>query len=146
MVECQPSKLNTWVRFPSPAFFAQIAQSVEQRTENPRVTGSIPVLGICHTCASGRVVLCLLAKEKVAGSIPVSRSLRKERSLILQASFLYASDIHSIPRLNQGTLYSLICKCLLFRLATFLYLTVLSKKATELHRGATSFSIFREAS
>ena len=76
MVECQPSKLNTWVRFPSPAFFAQIAQSVEQRTENPRVTGSIPVLGICHTCASGRVVLCLLAKEKVAGSIPVSRSLR----------------------------------------------------------------------
>ena len=75
MVECQPSKLNTWVRFPSPAFFAQIAQSVEQRTENPRVTGSIPVLGICHTCASGRVVLCLLAKEKVAGSIPVSRLL-----------------------------------------------------------------------
>ena len=28
--------------------FAQIAQSVEQRTENPRVTGSIPVLGICN--------------------------------------------------------------------------------------------------
>ena len=26
--------------------FAQIAQLVEQRTENPRVTGSIPVLGI----------------------------------------------------------------------------------------------------
>ena len=26
--------------------FAQIAQSVEQRIENPRVTGSIPVLGI----------------------------------------------------------------------------------------------------
>ena len=25
--------------------FAQIAQSVEQGTENPRVTGSIPVLG-----------------------------------------------------------------------------------------------------
>ena len=25
---------------------AQVAQSVEQRTENPRVTGSIPVLGI----------------------------------------------------------------------------------------------------
>ena len=27
------------------SLFAQIAQSVEQRTENPRVTGSIPVLG-----------------------------------------------------------------------------------------------------
>ncbi len=26
--------------------FAQIAQLVEQRTENPRVTGSIPVLGM----------------------------------------------------------------------------------------------------
>ena len=26
---------------------AQIAQLVEQRTENPRVTGSIPVLGTC---------------------------------------------------------------------------------------------------
>ena len=26
--------------------YAQIAQSVEQRIENPRVTGSIPVLGI----------------------------------------------------------------------------------------------------
>ena len=27
---------------------AQIAQLVEQRTENPRVTGSIPVLGIAQ--------------------------------------------------------------------------------------------------
>ena len=27
-------------------YHAQIAQLVEQRTENPRVTGSIPVLGI----------------------------------------------------------------------------------------------------
>ena len=38
------------VRFRSPAVGclsnAQIAQLVEQRTENPRVTGSIPVLGI----------------------------------------------------------------------------------------------------
>ena len=30
---------------PAPAIYAQIAQLVEQRTENPRVTGSIPVLG-----------------------------------------------------------------------------------------------------
>ena len=28
--------------------FAQVAQLVEQRTENPRVTGSIPVLGIFY--------------------------------------------------------------------------------------------------
>ena len=30
--------------------YAQIAQLVEQRTENPRVTGSIPVLGIFISC------------------------------------------------------------------------------------------------
>ena len=35
MVQILPPQLN-----------AQIAQLVEQRTENPRVTGSIPVLGI----------------------------------------------------------------------------------------------------
>ena len=55
--------------------YAQIAQLVEQRTENPRVTGSIPVLGII--CASGSAVEHLLAKEGVAGSIPVSRSHEK---------------------------------------------------------------------
>ena len=32
--------------------FAQIAQLVEQRTENPRVTGSIPVLGIFFICGN----------------------------------------------------------------------------------------------
>ena len=31
--------------------YAQIAQLVEQRTENPRVTGSIPVLGIFFFCS-----------------------------------------------------------------------------------------------
>ena len=31
---------------PIPATFAQLAQLVEQRTENPRVSGSIPELGI----------------------------------------------------------------------------------------------------
>ena len=34
------------VRFFIHSLFAQIAQLVEQGTENPRVTGSIPVLGI----------------------------------------------------------------------------------------------------
>ena len=31
---------------PAPAIYAQIAQSVEQGTEKPRVAGSIPALGI----------------------------------------------------------------------------------------------------
>ena len=30
------------------SFYAQIAQLVEQRTENPRVAGSIPALGIFY--------------------------------------------------------------------------------------------------
>ena len=36
---------------------AQIAQLVEQRTENPRVTGSIPVLGI-FLCYNLRIWAC----------------------------------------------------------------------------------------
>ena len=31
--------------------YAQIAQLVEQRTENPRVAGSIPALGIISECS-----------------------------------------------------------------------------------------------
>ena len=58
---------------------------VEQRTENPRVAGSIPALGIngivsadvysiiVLLCASGSVVEYRLAKARVAGSNPVSR-------------------------------------------------------------------------
>ena len=56
----------------SESAFAQVAQLVERRTENPYVAGSIPALGTI--CASSRVVLRLLAKEEFAGSIPVSRS------------------------------------------------------------------------
>ncbi len=40
-------------------YYAQIAQLVEQRTENPRVTGSIPVLGtIMREWLSGRASPC----------------------------------------------------------------------------------------
>ena len=40
-------------------FYAQIAQLVEQWTENPRVTGSIPVLGtIMREWLSGRASPC----------------------------------------------------------------------------------------
>ena len=44
------------VQILSPLLFAQIAQLVEQRTENPRVAGSIPALGtllvIIWACSS----------------------------------------------------------------------------------------------
>ena len=46
MVEPQPSKLMTWVRFPSPApDIAHIAQSVERFLGKEEVTGSSPVMG-----------------------------------------------------------------------------------------------------
>ena len=61
--------------------YASVAQSVEQRTENPRVTGSIPVLGTL--CASGSVVEHRLAKARVASSNLVSRFLFR----ILQLSY-----------------------------------------------------------
>ena len=48
--------------------YAQIAQSVEQRTENPRVTGSIPVLGIDGVLAQS--VEHLTFNQVVRGSNP----------------------------------------------------------------------------
>ena len=93
---------------------AQLAQLVEQRTENPRVSGSIPELGSCgcgsmvehqpsklktwvrfpspalvklhiRECSQiangyatvAQLVEHLLAKEEVAGSSPVCRSKEK---------------------------------------------------------------------
>ena len=54
--------------------YAQIAQLVEQRTENPRVLGSIPSLGIIKfICANGSVVEHRLAKARAASSNLVSR-------------------------------------------------------------------------
>ena len=67
---------------------AQIAQSVEQRTENPRVGGSIPPLGTTLIIkwsdsvnqllsGSGSVVEHRLAKARVASSNLVFRSTIK---------------------------------------------------------------------
>jgi hypothetical protein len=52
---------------------AQIAQLVEQWTENPRVAGSIPALGTT-VCGFNSAVECHLAKVKVASSNLVTRS------------------------------------------------------------------------
>ena len=41
-----PVTHETWVRIPYRSFYGLVAQLVEQRTENPRVAGSIPALGI----------------------------------------------------------------------------------------------------
>ena len=66
---------------------AQIAQLVEQRTENPRVTGSIPVLGIflydLHIGRDGRVaqvVEHLTFNQVVRGSNPRTLTMRMWRN------------------------------------------------------------------
>ena len=63
------------------ASFASVAQLVEQRTENPRVVGSIPTGGTsgnAHGAANyadlAHLVERDLAKVEVAGSTPVIRS------------------------------------------------------------------------
>ena len=46
MVKPQPSKLDTWVRFPSPAYEpAAVAQLVERVLGKDEVIGSIPING-----------------------------------------------------------------------------------------------------
>ncbi len=56
-------------------FHGEIAQSVEQRTENPRVPSSILGLATINSCGSGSAVEHRLAKARVAGSNPVFRSI-----------------------------------------------------------------------
>ena len=55
---------------------ASVAQLVEQRTENPRVVGSIPIGGTIADLA--HLVERDLAKVEVAGSSPVIRSNKKQ--------------------------------------------------------------------
>ena len=65
------------------AIFASVAQLVEQRTENPRVVGSIPTGGTIYRDLSrfadlAHLVERDLAKVEVAGSSPVIRSIFRE--------------------------------------------------------------------
>ena len=59
--------------------YASVAQLVEQRTENPRVVGSIPTGGTMYADLA-HLVERHLAKVEVAGSSPVIRSKRKSHS------------------------------------------------------------------
>ena len=58
--------------------YASVAQLVEQRTENPRVVGSIPTGGTIYADLA-HLVERRLAKAKVAGSSPVIRSKKWAR-------------------------------------------------------------------
>ena len=53
--------------------YAQIAQLVEQRTENPRVGGSIPSLGIPYPCGCGTTASTSAFQAEDVGSTPITR-------------------------------------------------------------------------
>ena len=91
MVEHQPSKLDTWVRFPSPALMHGVHDLRSKVGEAGRV-GDFTLLDIR---ASGSAVEHLLAKEGVAGSIPVSRSEKKDDTKV--SSFFCYSIIKVQP-------------------------------------------------
>ena len=74
---------------PSGRQFASVAQSVEQRTENPRVVGSIPTGGTIYADLA-HLVERDLAKVEVAGSSPVIRS-KKEVTFVYQKLLLFLS-------------------------------------------------------
>ena len=59
--------------------YASVAQLVEQRTENPRVVGSIPTGGTIYADLA-HLVERDLAKVEVAGSSPVIRSKKRARN------------------------------------------------------------------
>ena len=63
------------------ATFASVAQSVEQRTENPRVVGSIPTGGTIYYADLAHLVERHLAKVEVASSSLVIRSKGRLKSL-----------------------------------------------------------------
>ena len=77
MVEHQPSKLNTWVRFPSPALNRTISYFIIYRA---RVA---------------QLVEYDLAKVGVAGSSPVSRSFLKKAVFAAFFDFSHFSCVYA---------------------------------------------------
>ena len=76
---------------------AQVAQSVEQRTENPRVDGSIPPLGtICKKYAAPQKAQVAQSVEqrtenpRVDGSIPPLGTMNSKGSDLIGAFFISA--------------------------------------------------------
>ena len=77
-VFCRGSRLGFLYIKQISRLYASVAQSVVQRTENPRVGGSIPPGGTIFICGSGSVVERHLAKVNVASSNLVFRSKRQK--------------------------------------------------------------------
>ena len=80
---------------------ASVAQLVEQRTENPRVVGSIPTGGTIADLA--HLVERDLAKVEVAGSSPVIRSKKENhpRSRVGGSFFFFGTDYGARTALDR---------------------------------------------
>ena len=86
---------------------ASVAQLVEQRTENPRVVGSIPTGGTISADLA-HLVERHLAKVEVAGSSPVIRSKKKALTRSAFLFFVCIGALHPprtlrVLRLLSGT-------------------------------------------
>ena len=84
---------------PGRQFFASVAQSVEQGTENPRVDGSIPSGGTKNADVA-HLVERHLAKVEVAGSSPVIRS--KSKVSVTQMLFYFLKNFLT----NKGLFFN----------------------------------------
>ena len=105
---------HSWVL--TSAQYASVAQLVEQRTENPRVVGSIPTGGtmlssvLDNSAGVAHLVERHLAKVEVAGSSPVARSKTKAPALRM-LSFWISSPMKFIFEANwyTRTYHSILC-------------------------------------
>ena len=70
---------------PKGADFASVAQLVEQRTENPRVVGSIPTRGtICGRSSFGRAPPCQGGGSEFESRRPLQHFIRRHSQVVRQ--------------------------------------------------------------
>jgi hypothetical protein len=79
---------------------AQVAQSVEQRTENPRVDGSIPPLGTMNSKGFNRMGPFLFLPSSLPPGLAVSRSLQSCQNCSVPNS--YSQQIAESAQFNEN--------------------------------------------
>ena len=83
MVEQQPSKLMTRVRFPSPALEAVSKKDERRQTKFELTAGSLRL----DPAAVAQLVERVLGKDEVIGSSPISSFVREAKQLWSQSRF-----------------------------------------------------------
>ena len=93
MVEHQPSKLDTWVRFPSPALLEHLMKTSDSKMVFARVA---------------QLVEHDLAKVGAAGSSPVSRSHRNTKKVSMWIPFFVFFEPNRGSKIRVTSFASLI--------------------------------------